>query len=649
MRERTTLIRSVVGQEASRRTESLIPAGIFLFALMSLVAAEPWARPIEGDAALFVHYGYRVLAGDVPYRDFFDHKTPLTTFVNAAALGIGRHAGGDPLVWMRIPYLAAMAVVVTLLYSLALTMWERRSVGISAALIGLGYGQLGTWAATGSAPKLLMLVFGLACWRLGLSRRWAAAGAAAGMSFLAWQPGGTYLIVACWLAFGLDRARWKRAWVHLGAGFGVPFLGLLLYLTLAGALRDFVLQTIVFNASYVRTVSDTPLLLMSRFLGKEWELFGDEPVALLAAVGGIPVTGWMLRDLVRKRAWPRFATLATLPALMGAWLLLHLANAGGQSDAIAFIPAVTLFPAALVAAWSPAVEGWLVKRGSDGTTVLKLGQGVALAVLIGVAILNIRRSDPAGLREERAAAAALIQVGQLKPGDAVMNLGAFSFAALWDAPNPAKYPYTYSGVPEFVKDHDPDGAEVYRSEAESARPKLIIYRSVDSLRAFNRWLAANYTVCTNPAISRALGNDPDLIMDSIDHEEEQSGMAAADAAHARRSGDEYAAERDLAESRSWANSAQTKREALNWLTAQAGTPFVEFAFDNEMRAVRLAAWAVADAYQACFADECDENPADCPTHGGLVAARKLAEESETDRLRSRFLDAFHASAAKRTA
>ncbi|MCS3880628.1 hypothetical protein GII30_19520 [Gordonia amarae] len=154
---------------------------------------------------------------------------------------------------------------------------------------------------------------------------------------------------------------------------------------------------------------------------------------------------------------------------------------------------------------------------------------------------------------------------------------------------------------------------------------------------------------TPAQVAFALGNDPDLIMDSIDHEEEQSGMAAADAAHARRSGDEYAAERDLAESRSWANSAQTKREALNWLTAQAGTPFVEFAFDNEMRAVRLAAWAVADAYQACFADECDENPADCPTHGGLVAARKLAEESETDRLRSRFLDAFHASAAKRTA
>lgn len=47
-----------------------------------------------------------------------------------------------------------------------------------------------------------------------------------------------------------------------------------------------------------------------------------------------------------------------------------------------------------------------------------------------------------------------------------------------------------------------------------------------------------------------------------------------------------------------------------------------------------------------------DHPEDITGYGagsGLVAARVLAEKSETDRLRSRFFDAFHASAAKRTA
>lgn len=154
---------------------------------------------------------------------------------------------------------------------------------------------------------------------------------------------------------------------------------------------------------------------------------------------------------------------------------------------------------------------------------------------------------------------------------------------------------------------------------------------------------------TPAQVAFALGNDPDQLMASIDHDDEQSGMAAADAADARRRGDEEAVDVDMAESRSWANSAQTKRDALNWIAAHPDTPIIEFTFVAELRTVRIAAWAVSDAYQACFADECDEAPADCPTHGGLVAERRLAEDTEIDRLRSRFLDAFDASTAKRTA
>ncbi len=44
------------------------------------------------DSGAFLYIGQRILKGDIPYRDIWDHKPPCIFFINALGLFIGRGA-----------------------------------------------------------------------------------------------------------------------------------------------------------------------------------------------------------------------------------------------------------------------------------------------------------------------------------------------------------------------------------------------------------------------------------------------------------------------------------------------------------------------------------------------------------------------------
>lgn len=81
----------------SKYKPSIIIFILFLVAVLMLPS-----NPVENlpgqDNGVFLYAGQRLLAGDTPYVDFWDHKGPLIFYVNALGLLLG--AGSRWGVWL---------------------------------------------------------------------------------------------------------------------------------------------------------------------------------------------------------------------------------------------------------------------------------------------------------------------------------------------------------------------------------------------------------------------------------------------------------------------------------------------------------------------------------------------------------------------
>src|SRR5512134_3348825 len=67
-----------------------IPAFVSLIGtLISLFPGNPNnATLVSRDSGVFLYVGWRLISGDIPYKDVWDHKPPLIYFVDALGLSI---------------------------------------------------------------------------------------------------------------------------------------------------------------------------------------------------------------------------------------------------------------------------------------------------------------------------------------------------------------------------------------------------------------------------------------------------------------------------------------------------------------------------------------------------------------------------------
>lgn len=81
---------------------------LFIFSIIFWCLSPAKISP-SGDSSVFIYAGRRILTGDVPYRDFWDHKPPLIFFINA----IGLLISNDTLwgIWMIEFFTIGAAVV----------------------------------------------------------------------------------------------------------------------------------------------------------------------------------------------------------------------------------------------------------------------------------------------------------------------------------------------------------------------------------------------------------------------------------------------------------------------------------------------------------------------------------------------------------
>ena len=238
--------------------------GLALVLLVALAVAVVLATSslargqIGRDSGVFLYAGQQILAGGIPYVDFWDHKGPVIYYLNALGLLVG---GGSPLGVLFVGCVslgAAGAIGYRLL---------RREFGFAPALVASAAWLLGSVLTRGDGnfteeyalpfQFLALLLLAGAMGEPVRVVRLLAVGALGALAFLL-KPS----LVGIWLAAGLAvlllgavQRRWRVTLARLAA-LGGGAVGVLLlvaaWLAARGALADAIDQAIVYNAIYSR-------------------------------------------------------------------------------------------------------------------------------------------------------------------------------------------------------------------------------------------------------------------------------------------------------------------------------------------------------------------------------------------------------------
>jgi hypothetical protein len=207
------------------------------------------------DSGVFLYVGWRLLNGDVPYRDVWDHKPPLIYFVDALGLTLTPNSLWG--VWL----LQFIFIFFTLFISYKLLDQEFDIYAALAGTIVLVSGLL-TILEKGNVTEEYALLFQAACFWL-FSRAWRKnfpinssfwIGILAGLAFNFKQT-----TIGIWITYGLflltirlfQRKSPFRDILSLLVGWLIPSILLVVYLASHNALTDFWEQAFLYNFVYI--------------------------------------------------------------------------------------------------------------------------------------------------------------------------------------------------------------------------------------------------------------------------------------------------------------------------------------------------------------------------------------------------------------
>ena len=296
--------------QGSKVREVLLPIIVsILGTIISLFPSNPWNMTLPSrDSGVFLYMGWRLLSGDVPYRDVWDHKPPLIYFVDA--LGIALSPDSLWGVWT----LQFLFIFFTLFFVYRLLDQEFGLYAALAGVIVLTSGLL-TIVEKGNVTEEYALVFQALCFLLFL-RAWKKdfplrdsfwIGVLGGFAFNFKQTTiGIWLTYALFLlAIRLIQRKFPfKDLFSLLAGWLVPSIVLMLYLASQGALVDFWEQAYLYNFVYIGKHEGIrrliPVFIKGfAYLQNGWVLY----LSILGWLAGLIYT-WLKRRDVFTQAHP---------------------------------------------------------------------------------------------------------------------------------------------------------------------------------------------------------------------------------------------------------------------------------------------------------------------------------------------------------
>ena len=281
---------------------------LFSILVLQLILRVPFlSEPLESDEGVYAFMGQRVLAGEVPYRDYFDHKPPVVYYIYALIFKIF----GQTIFSIRFAT-ALLSLLTAIFIFLAGRRLFSEAFGLVSAFLYALFSGGPMIEGAGSNTEVFMVLFLMAAFYFFTGKRTTRdlffCGLFSGLAFMTKQVAALNFLVLLMFVFWEPEA--KRLGSLLILGFLIFPLGFTLYFWLNRGLAEFIDYAFLFNLGYTQ-----PSLNLFSLYRTLYIALVENSVLWLLALGG------MLYIIIRERerkAW--LITLYFLASLVGVYL-----------------------------------------------------------------------------------------------------------------------------------------------------------------------------------------------------------------------------------------------------------------------------------------------------------------------------------------
>jgi hypothetical protein len=501
------MIAEVANREASRppwlpqiNKTSAIALVAFLVGVVAMIARHPFSLAERGDLAIWDYISQSILRGQIPYRDVIEIKSPLSAYLSAAFIALGRLIGLQDVFAVRILQVLLVGALSTLTYLVAEAYLQSRSASVISFLVPLLPEHLTTMIA-GTQPKLTMILFGLLTLLFIARHQPFCAGIASMLSFLSWQPGLLFTGVAL-LVFSNFFTSWRdlRALKTL-LGSAIPLVILISYFYLAGALGDLWRWTIAFNLQVyapreVKGLRESATLI--------WRItrqaFRSNIVFVVLSAFGLATSIFRLfLSSVRRekpKPGPETIRLVALTAPPIIYLAFCLINFQGSPDLIPLFPFIGIFTGCLVVEVARFIAARLTGRINFSLNLGRLVPTIAMVLIALLLVVHLRYNAESGQTLEDQNKAFQVVAGVLEPDDKIYVHGTLELLVLLKKQNITPYIMFDEGKDDYIAQEKYGGSfQKILDELEVNAPKIISLsrlRRVSHGAAFERWVLERY-------------------------------------------------------------------------------------------------------------------------------------------------------------
>lgn len=508
---------------------------VAIVALAFYAQSRFWNMPSAGDRANWDYIAQVISRGGVPYRDVVNIKSPLSAYIGAAAIVATRAFGLRDAQALRFTYIILAALTVAFAFLITLDYFESRSLALLAATIMLSFGAVARLNGGGIQPKTPMILFGLITLWAIIKDRPFAAGVFGMLSALSWQPG-LLFVGAAGLAFSRYLTSWRDLKVvKLLAGASIPLAIPLIYFWAVGALMDFYLWNIHFNATIygprgVRTLASFYHRIAKMLSGT----YHSGRLFFALSVPGLLWALWQEARQAKQQGARSILDRAPYHAIFIApvvYFLFCAIDIQGGADLLPLLPFVAIFAAiiigqlvkgaaGLLARWRPAIN-----RGLLEARAISVATAIIFLIITGDAVMSGRDHRLKAQDEEVAQI-----VSYLEPGDKIYVHGQTEILVLSGLTNASKYYLLDRGKDEYLDIILDGGFAGWLRTLKEERPKIVVLNRIKTMlhkKEFTDWMEQDYVSRKGRFfvyyVRKDAANDiPDLAGEDAQDEDNQS-------------------------------------------------------------------------------------------------------------------------------
>ena len=487
-----------------KRLAGISRVGLFWAVTVAAIAVYSqsrfWTQPSAGDRANWDYFAQVISRGGVPYRDVVNIKSPLSAYISAAAIVLTRPFGIRDVIAIRIAFILLASLTVAFTFLVALEYFDSRRIALLAATIMLTFGAFARLNGGGTQPKTPMVLFGLiALWAIAKDKPFIA-GLFGMLSALSWQPG-LLFVGAAGLAFSRYLTSWRDLKVaKLIAGAAIPLTVMLAYFWAAGALREFYIWNIHFNATVYGPNEMRPLSgFVNRIAKMLAGTYHTGRFYFYLAVPGLLLVAWRELKQSNRGGLRGFLQSAPRHAMIIAtvvYFLFCMIDIQGGADLIPFLPFVSMFAAvALIFLVEQTATFIARKRPAIKHAPLELwGSAAICALILALAVGDsITKERDVTLSDQDARVREI--VSQLQPGDKIFVHGQTEILVLSGLTNASKHFLLDRGKDVYLDQVEPGGFSGWLTRLKAERPKIVVLDRLKSLGYLNQlqaWVDNDY-------------------------------------------------------------------------------------------------------------------------------------------------------------